>query len=160
MVEEEIIIRPAEPDDAQTITHHRCEMFIDIRGEIDPSDLDDMATAYLPLVRQALADGSYLGWLACTASGDIVAGGGLLLYDWIPAPGRPKPSKAYVLDVYTDPTYRRRGIARRIMTEIVDRCRAEGYNRVFLHASTAGRPLYEALGFEQTNEMVLRIPTG
>jgi hypothetical protein len=30
---------------------------------------------------------------------------------------------------------------------------AQGYDRVLLHASDAGRPLYESLGFVPTNEM-------
>jgi len=33
----------------------------------------------------------------------------------------------------------------------------EGYAVVFLHASDAGRPLYEELGFRATNEMRLRL---
>ena len=30
---------------------------------------------------------------------------------------------------------------------------AQGYDRVHLHASDAGRPLYQSLGFVPTNEM-------
>ncbi len=46
-------------------------------------------------------------------------------------------------------------LARRIVETAVEACRARGLKRVMLHASDAGRPLYESLGFRQTNEMRL-----
>ena len=42
-----------------------------------------------------------------------------------------------------------------LMRTLIDWCRAEGFNSVNLHASVDGRPLYEQLGFEATNEMRL-----
>jgi GNAT superfamily N-acetyltransferase len=65
------------------------------------------------------------------------------------------PRRAWVLNVYTEPDFRRRGLARRVMETIAAWCAAQGLSRVFLHASDAGRPLYESLGFEPTNEMKL-----
>ena len=50
--------------------------------------------------------------------------------------------------MYTDPEFRRQGIARRLMQTMIDWCRKEGFVRVDLHASDKGRPLYESLGFE------------
>ena len=67
------------------------------------------------------------------------------------------PGRAYILNMYTEPEYRGRGIARRIMQAILNRCCVEGFGLVSLHASAQGRPLYESLGFEPTNEMRLRL---
>jgi hypothetical protein len=35
--------------------------------------------------------------------------------------------------------------------------RKQGYERIVLHASNEGRPLYESFGFEPANEMTLRL---
>jgi hypothetical protein len=43
------------------------------------------------------------------------------------------------------------------MQAMVDWCRCEGYGTVSLHASAAGRPLYESMGFQPTNEMSLKL---
>jgi len=61
--------------------------------------------------------------------------------------------EAYVLNVYTEPTHRRGGVARAIMNAILEWCREQRVARVTLHASREGRPLYEDLGFEPSNEM-------
>ncbi len=116
-----------------------------------------MSATFLPYVRRALAEDLYLGWLACTSDGRVVAGGGLIVHEWPAGPGNLNTRRAYILNVYTEPEYRQRGLARRIVTSILDWCRAEGFQTVSLHASQAGHPLYEDLGFVPTNEMRLKL---
>ena len=65
--------------------------------------------------------------------------------------------EAYVLNVYTEPEHRRSGVARAIMEAILDWSRGQLVARVTLHASNDGRSLYEALGFEPTNEMRINL---
>ena len=64
---------------------------------------------------------------------------------------------AYVHRVYTEPAYRRIGLARCILQAMIDECRARGLLRLTLHASDMGRQLYDALGFLPTNEMRLSL---
>ena len=154
---EEITIRTADPDDAETIAHHRRGMFIAMMGPIDSAALEAMDTTFVPYVRRALAEGTYRGWLACTSDQRVVAGGGVIVHEWPASPVNPNPHRAYILNVYTEPEYRRRGIARCVVTTIIQWCRDEGFQRVSLHASSAGRRLYKSLGFEPTNEMFLRL---
>jgi GNAT superfamily N-acetyltransferase len=60
------------------------------------------------------------------------------------------------LNVYTEPAHRRRGLARRLMHEMLGWCRARRVARVVLHASDDGAALYASLGFlRKTNEMSL-----
>jgi GNAT superfamily N-acetyltransferase len=131
-------------------------MFADM-GKGTPAELDAMDATFLPYVRRALADGRYRGWLACASTGQVVAGGGLIVHEWPARAGDPNTQRAYILNVYTEPEYRQQGLARRIVTTIIEWCRAQGFQTVALHASDAGRPLYEALGFVPTNEMRLRL---
>jgi hypothetical protein len=42
------------------------------------------------------------------------------------------------------------------MATILEWVKQQGFGAVNLHASDEGRPLYEKLGFENTNEMRLR----
>lgn len=131
-------------------------MFTDM-GRGTPAELEAMEATFIPYVQRALTTGMYRGWLACAGDGRVVAGGGLIVHEWPARPGDPNTRRAYVLNIYTEPGYRRQGLARRIMTTILDWCRAEGFQTVSLHASQDGRPLYEALGFVPTNEMRLKL---
>lgn len=152
-----ITIRLATVADAPIIVHHRHAMFADM-GAGDPAGLDVMDTTFAPYVTRALGDGGYRGWLAQTDDGRVVAGGGLIVHEWPAGPRNPAdPRRAYVLNVYTAPEYRGRGLARRIMQVIIDWCRAEGFAAIWLHASDFGRPLYQSMGFEPTNEMRLKL---
>ncbi len=58
-----------------------------------------------------------------------------------------------ILNVYTEPEFRRRGLARRLTQAAMDWGKANGVDCVILHGSGDGRALYEPLGFEPTNEM-------
>jgi len=153
---EDVALRMATVDDAPVIVHHRRAMFTDM-GHTDTASLDAMGATFTPYVRRALAQSSYRGWLAVTSEGHVVAGGGLIVHEWPASPRSTDTQRAYILNMYTEPEYRRRGLARRIMNAILDFCRAAGFHSVSLHASEFGRPLYASLGFEPTNEMQLKL---
>jgi GNAT superfamily N-acetyltransferase len=153
---ENITLCRATVDDAPVLVRHRRAMFTDM-GHTDTSGLDAMDVAFAPYVRRALADGSYRGWLAVTSAGRVVAGGGLITHEWPATPRNTDTQHAYILNLYTEPEYRKRGIARCIMNAILDCCRAEGLHSVSLHASEFGRRLYVSMGFEPTNEMRLKL---
>jgi GNAT superfamily N-acetyltransferase len=75
--------------------------------------------------------------------------------DWPGSPDDPTGKRALVLNVYTEPEFRRQGIARRLMLAVIAWGRESGLRSLSLHASDFGRALYEELGFRQTNEMRL-----
>ena len=156
MAPSEISIRSATPQDCAVILHHRRSMFQDM-GEGSSEDLDRMVEATAPWLSRALVDGSYQGWLAETADRRVVAGGGVLISSWPADPYDPVTRRALIINVYTEPKVRRRGLARRLMLLMIQWLKEQGFSSVVLHASDAGRPLYETLGFVPTNEMRLRL---
>jgi GNAT superfamily N-acetyltransferase len=155
----EITVRAATVADAPTILHHRRSMFRDM-GEGTAEELDRMAAMTGPWLAPALTHGSYRGWLAEDGSGRIIGGGGVLLCPWPASPKDPLLRRAIILNVYTEPEFRHRGIARRIMVTVLGWLKEQGFRSVALHASDEGRHLYERLGFKATNEMRLRFGTG
>jgi GNAT superfamily N-acetyltransferase len=80
-------------------------------------------------------------------------------------PSQPRPvllgrgEVPYILSMYTEPEFRRRGVASRLVREMVRWSKARGYGRVLLHASRYGRPVYERLGFEPSSEMRRELAT-
>src|ERR1700752_1932308 len=62
-------------------------------------------------------------------------------------PHNPTGELGYIMNVVTDPGYRRRGYARACMQQLLDWYRYRGIVRIDLRASPEGAPLYQALGF-------------
>jgi GNAT superfamily N-acetyltransferase len=150
--EDSVSIRRATLADMDEIAHHRVSMLRDV-GLIDDSQIAVLYAASKNYLREALPSNEYRGWLA--ECGDkIVAGGGILVRRRLPgAKNHNGGCEAYILNIYTEPSFRRRGLARRLVAAMLLWCRDEGIKRVSLHASKQGRPVYESLGFLPTNEM-------
>src|SRR5512146_2158930 len=153
---DEITLRHAVSDDLGAIVHHRRAMFEDM-GYKEAAVLDAMEATCRPFFARALAEGWYRGWVAQDGDGQVVAGGGILILPWPSHPRDSQTRRPMIVNVYTEPAYRRRGLARRLMVIMLDWLRREGYGTVALHASDFGRPLYESLGFQATNEMGLQL---
>jgi GNAT superfamily N-acetyltransferase len=148
-------VRRATQEDLPVVLHHRQAMFRDMG--YSEEQLAPMMRSAGPYFAEGFADGTYHGWFLETSAGEIVSGAGITILRYHPGPRDPAPSRAWVVNVYTEPDHRRQGLARQLMEELVAWCRAEGFRWLYLHASQFGRPLYESMGFELTNEMRLEI---
>ena len=157
-------IRLVTADDASTIAWHRARMWQDM-GEV-PDNLFALLRAKSEAqLEQALVDGNYVGWLASAAAASdvIIAGAGVHLRDVMPHPLKTgnetvaiaEGRHGTVVNVFTEPEWRRRGVAALLMKRIIAWSREERLDRLVLHASSAGRALYEQMGFVATSEMRL-----
>jgi GNAT superfamily N-acetyltransferase len=157
-------IRVATASDFELISWHRAKMFSDM-GELPPELFDSFRAQSLETLKRMFEEGTYVGWLATPKNepGKIVAGAGIQLRE---APPRPQPSatgkidivsgrQASIQNVYTEPEWRRRGLAALLTKRIIDWTREQGIESVVLHASAEGRAVYERLGFIATTEMRL-----
>jgi GNAT superfamily N-acetyltransferase len=150
-----ITIRPASLADIPEIVRQRRCMYEDMDYN-DADALRAMAKLSEDYLTKAIAEGSFRAWLACAGT-RAVAVGALVISPWPAHPYDLECRRATILNVYTEREYRRRGIARQLMTTIIDWCKREGFARVTLHASDDGRHLYQSLGFEPSNEMRLTL---
>ena len=155
---ERFTIRFATPADVDVIAQHRARMFEEM-GELSLGAFEVLRTKSQERLGDLIPRGQYIGWLAAPAQQpEIIAGGaGVQLRDVLPHPKEgDKVSEgrhAIILNVFTEPPWRRQGVALLLLQRIIDWARAEQIDRLILHASEAGRSLYERLGFVGTNEM-------
>jgi len=158
-VDDMLEIRMAADADIPVLAHHRVSMCRDMRI-IAPGTEGALHHAAMRDLRDAMATGEYVGWLAY-AAGDaehVIAGAGVQLRRLMPRPddtgtGIVRGREGIVLNMYVEPPYRRRGIARALMEVIIAWARDGHVARLVLHASDEGRSLYESMGFVPTTEM-------
>jgi GNAT superfamily N-acetyltransferase len=149
-------LRQATGADVDTIATHRYKMFSEM-GHGDPELQRSAAPIYMEWLRERLGNGRYQGWLILAPDDSVVAGVGLWLMDWPTGVVDLAPFRGYVFNVWTEPEHRKQGLSRRLMVALLSACKAQGINRVGLHASDAGRNGYEALGFTASNEMTITL---
>jgi len=126
-------------------------MFLEM-GYPDDGAMRRMCTDFRPWLDRKLRSGEYLAWFALE-DGAIAAGLGLWLMDWPPHMIGPGAPRGNILNVYTQPQSRRRGLARQLMSAALAWCSLRQVRAVILHSSDDGRRLYESMGFKPTNEM-------
>jgi GNAT superfamily N-acetyltransferase len=148
-------LRYATPEDASLITGQRHKMFADNAFAMETA-LTASDAEFEPWVRTRLGDGRYLG-LLLEEEQTVVAGAGIFFADFPPHWMDPQPLRAYVLNVYTAPSHRGKGYAKLLMEQVIAECMQRSVPTVVLHASPQGRPVYERLGFQPTDEMMLRL---
>jgi GNAT superfamily N-acetyltransferase len=151
-------VRPAERRDLPTLVEHRRRMFREI-GRWSAEALARSAEAYRRWSLRERAARRWFGFVVEDPDAGIVGSGVLWLQ-----PSQPRPSPLarlwmpYIMSMYTEPRFRGRGIASRLVETMVTWATDRGYRRIFLHASRMGRPVYARLGFEVGNEMRLELP--
>ncbi|HXJ88035.1 MAG TPA: GNAT family N-acetyltransferase [Candidatus Binatia bacterium] len=150
-----VSIREGTLADIPEIARQRRRMCEDM-NYTDDDALSTMEALSADYLKKAIPDGSFRSWLACD-NGRVVGGGAVVISPWPSHVYDLDCRRATILNVYTEPEYRRRGIGRQIMETIIAWCKQEGFARVSLHASEHGRPLYEYLGFVDSNEMRLNL---
>ena len=154
----EFIVRLATVDDAALIASHRAGMFRDM-GQIPPHLFESFQATCTDRIRELLVSGEYIGWLAAPTGEpkSIIAGAGIQLRRVLPHPADENAfaegRHGLVINVFTEPEWRRQGIGELLMKEIIEWSKEEKLDRLVLHASEDGRRLYERLGFVLTNEM-------
>ncbi len=141
-------VRRALVRDAAYIARCRAAMFVEM-GTLRPGSAEEpvIIAATERLLANVLPSGEWTAWIA-EVDGHAVGCGAALLRHSPPRPGLPEGGEmAYLLNFFTDPAFRRRGVASLLVRTCLAWCRARDIVRIELHASHAGRPVYERLGF-------------
>jgi GNAT superfamily N-acetyltransferase len=98
-------------------------------------------------VRRELAGADLVG-VVVSATPEVLASCGVIeLQQRIPSPWNPSGRCAYISSMSTDPRWRRRGLARAVLSELLSEAERRGIRRVELHATPAGEHLYRRAGF-------------
>ncbi len=149
-------IRQAGPADLPVVLEFRMGMMADLFGaEMPPGDAEALRDANASWLAEHMGR-DFAVWLA-EVDGRPAGSAAVLWFPHPPGLLSPGGLEAYVLNVYTKPEFRRLGIARALMATVVEAARAGGVNRIWLRASSEGRPLYEEIGFGERNYLELTL---
>lgn len=133
-------------EDLDILVKSRVEVLRAANKLSDDTDMSEVEAASREYYKKALADGSHTAYLVF--DGDkFIGAGGVSYYTVMPTYHQPSGKKAYIMNMYTSPDYRRRGIAITTLDLLVQDIKSKGVTDIGLEATDMGRPLYERYGF-------------
>lgn len=146
----------ATASDMDLLVSARSEVMRAVWGLPDSEDMAEYERQTRDYYARAIPAGTHTAILAEDES-ELVGVGGISYYRVMPTVGNPTGRKAYVMNMYVRPGWRRRGVATRLLQLLLDDAARRGVTFVSLEASEDGRPLYARSGFEpMPDEMLLR----
>ena len=116
-----------------------------LREEGAKEDID-LAPSLRDYYERHMADGTFVSWLAVDED-KIIGTSGMSFVEKPPYFGCPSGRIGLLSSMYTDPEYRRKGIAKELLQRVVDEAGSYGCGTVQITASDMGVLLYTDFGF-------------
>lgn len=142
----ELTYRRAGPEDLDLLTETRIMVLRAVHNLPDSADMDALKEQSRRYYEKALGDGSHTAYLVYDRD-RLIGAGGVSYFQVLPTYHNPTGQKAYIMNMYTDPAYRRQGVACRTLDLLIQDAGSRGVAAISLDATAMGRPLYEKYGF-------------
>lgn len=123
-----------------------------LREEGAKEDID-LVPALRDYYERHLANDTFVSWLAMDGE-KMVGTSGMSIVEKPPYFGCPNGKIGLLSSMYTEPSYRRMGIAKTLLGKVVDEAKERGCGTVQITASDMGVMLYTDFGFVKNNNFM------
>jgi len=138
-------------EDIDILTETRIEVLRAANNLSRDTDMDEVKKQSYDYYKKALCDGTHIAYLIFDES-RFAGAGGVSFFQVMPTYHNPSGKKAYIMNMYTNPEYRRKGIAYKTLDMLIRDTKSKGITAISLEATAMGRPLYEKYGFVKMND--------
>lgn len=150
-----IIFREATKDDIKILAKLRVEFL----QEVEEPSLDEpsslLNTSIFQHFTEKMQKNEFISWFAIE-NGEIIATSGVSYLEVPPSFGNISGKEAYIMNMYTKPSFRTKGIGTKLLDIIIDEIKKKGIKKIRLHTTEIGKHVYLRKGFKDSNtEMVL-----
>jgi ribosomal protein S18 acetylase RimI-like enzyme len=117
-----------------------------------PPELGALAERTRAAFLRGIGADTLLVWMARTNGGEALGALAMHLFSRLPSPASPRGEEGYVVNVYTRPDWRRRGVGSALMEALLVESRRLQLGRLRLHTTEDGRALYSRFGFREHSD--------
>ena len=139
------------------LSEKELEVFIEMRinqlREEGAKEDIDLKPALLDYYKRHMKDGTFVSWLALDGN-NIIGTSGMSFVEKPPYFGCPSGKIGLLSSVFTNPNYRRNGIAKELLSRIVNEAKQYGCGTIQITASDMGVKLYTDFGFEHNGNFM------
>ncbi len=143
--------KKAELEDIEELVQTRIIVLRAANKLSNKEDMSKVEKESYEYYKRALQTGEHIAYLVYD-NGKFIGAGGVSFYQVMPTYHNPSGKKAYIMNMYTAPEYRRQGIAYRTLDLLVKDAKEQGILQIALEATDMGRPLYEKYGFTKMKD--------
>ena len=123
-----------------------------LREEGAKEDID-LKPALLDYYKRHMKDGTFVSWLALDGN-NIIGTSGMSFVEKPPYFGCPSGKIGLLSSMFTNPNYRRNGIAKELLSRIVNEAKQYGCGTIQITASDMGVKLYTDFGFDHNGNFM------
>jgi len=151
--------RRANIDDIESLIDYRVRFLTELYNHPENDKTKILRRSLRKYFHEAIPSNDFIAWLA-EYDGKIVGTSGMVISQMPARYGGLESGKpGYILNLYTIPEARIRGICTRLLNELIREAKALGIRYLHLHASEDGISIYRRAGFVEPDqiELVLRL---
>ena len=152
----EVRIRPVGFNEIDVLVNYRIAYLEEMQGQRDSAYISKLQEDLMHFFAFALKEDRIFAFLA-ELNGEPVSFGAMVLKK-IPGDfNKPFYLEGDILNMYTIPSFRRKGISALILEHLIQEARTRGVSKVSLHTSKDGEKLYRKFGFSEPVFPVLEL---
>ncbi len=145
------IFKKAGIEDLKTLVKTRIEILKVINHIDSNADMSEFEENTLEYYKEAFKNNTHTAYLVFD-SNKFIGAGGIDYYKVMPSYHNHSGDTAFIMNIYTNPDYRRKGIAYKVLDLLVKDAKERGVENIILDSTVMGRPLYEKYGFIKIND--------
>lgn len=154
----DIRVKAASLADMELLVRWRMEVLHEVFGVPLDQPMEELEQENRRYYQAELPSGGHVACFACEGE-EIVGCGGVCIYREMPSPDNPSGKCAYLMNIYTRPCFRGKGVGEKIVRWLVGQAKGQGITKIYLEASESGRALYRKLGFSEMGDY-MKLDTG
>jgi GNAT superfamily N-acetyltransferase len=145
-MENNLVFKKADISDIDLLVKTRIEVLRAANKLPDDIDMSLVEKESYNYYSDALPNDEHVAYLVFE-NGQFAGCGGVSFYRVMPTYHNPSGKKAYIMNMYTRPKHRRKGIAFKTLDLLVQEAKSRKIDQISLESTEMGRPLYERYGF-------------
>jgi len=156
---EKVVYRRADIDDVADLVEYRVRFLNEQYNHPEDDKTETLRNSLLEYFSEAIPSSDFIAWVA-EFDGKIIGTGGMVVWKMPARYGGVESGKlGYLLNFYTVPEARRRGIGTRLLNKLIENAISLGLKYLHLHASKDGIDVYRKAGFVEPKmpELVLKL---
>jgi GNAT superfamily N-acetyltransferase len=154
-----IVYRRATIKDISILVEYRVRFLNELFNHPENDETAVVRKSLLEYLTKAIPSNDFIAWVA-EYNGKIIATSGMVVWQKPALYGGVESGKlGYLLNFYTLPEARRKGIATQLLNKLIEEAKSLGLRYLHLHASKDGLNIYKKAGFIEPDqpELELRI---